>query len=56
MSENETPKETTIDCEVCLKEIPASGAKSVETEDYIVHFCGLNCYKVWKERSEPKKT
>jgi hypothetical protein len=55
MSENETPKETTVSCEVCLKEVPPSSGKSVEAEDYVVHFCGLDCYKVWKEKGESKK-
>lgn len=46
-----------IACEICLKEIPASEATSEEVEDYVVNFCGLECYAVWKEqgRSDQKK-
>lgn len=42
-----------VECEVCLKEIPASEAKSEEAADYVHHFCGLACYAKWKEQ-EPK--
>ena len=41
-----------ISCEVCHKEIPLSEAKSFEAEDYVAHFCGLECYSAWKQRSE----
>jgi hypothetical protein len=36
-----------IPCEVCLKEIPRSEALNAEAEDYMVHFCGLDC-TAWK--------
>ncbi|MEW6765488.1 MAG: DUF3330 domain-containing protein [Pseudomonadota bacterium] len=43
----------TVVCDVCLKEIPKSEAKSVEAVEYIVHFCGLECYERWeRERSK----
>ena len=38
-----------IACDICLKEIPASGAKNEETSDYVLHFCGIDCYAKWKE-------
>jgi len=38
-----------IACEICLKEVPASEAHIAEAEDYIVHFCGLECYNQWKQ-------
>ncbi len=41
-----------ISCDVCHKEIPLSEAKSFEAEDYVAHFCGLECYSAWKQRSE----
>ncbi len=41
-----------IPCDVCHKEIPLSEARRFETEDYVAHFCGLDCYSTWKERSE----
>lgn len=36
-------------CEICLAEIPASVAQSLEGPDYIHHFCGLECYTKWQE-------
>jgi hypothetical protein len=36
-----------VPCEVCLKEIPRSEAVNAEAEDYVAHFCGLDCYRAW---------
>ncbi len=36
-----------VSCETCMKEIPASEAKSEEAVDYIIYFCGLDCYESW---------
>ena len=40
--------ETKVKCEVCLKEIPQSEAKSAEAIDYVLYFCGLDCYERWQ--------
>jgi len=40
-----------VACEVCLKEVPISEAKSDEASDYVFHFCGLECYAKWKEQN-----
>lgn len=37
-----------IACEICLKEVPLDDSTSPETEDYVAHFCGLECYEQWK--------
>ena len=37
-----------VACEVCLKEIPQSEAGIVEAEDYVLYFCGLDCYTQWR--------
>lgn len=47
-----TPEPEVLNCEVCLKEIPTSEAKSAEAEDYVAHFCGLECYEQWKARHQ----
>ena len=48
MSANPMPIELEpLSCEVCLKEIPVSEAKSEEATDYVVYFCGLDCYQQW---------
>lgn len=42
-----TEKEGVVACEVCLKEIPRSTARSLEGPDYVYHFCGSQCYEKW---------
>lgn len=43
-----------VACDVCLKEIPKSDAMVPDVTDYIVHFCGLDCYEKWKNlRDKP---
>ena len=37
-----------VACEVCLKEIPQSEAGIVEVDDYVLYFCGLDCYRQWR--------
>lgn len=37
-----------VSCKMCLKEIPKSEAKSAEATDYVLYFCGLECYAKWK--------
>ena len=34
-------------CEICLKEVPITEATVPEASDYVVHFCGLECYAKW---------
>lgn len=43
-----------VACEICMKEIPIAEATTPETTDYVVHFCGLECYAKWKnQRKNP---
>lgn len=44
--------EPTVSCEVCLKEIPRSEAKSSEGREYTHYFCGLECYGKWLSQSD----
>ena len=44
-----------IACEVCLQEIPRSGAKSEEASDYMRYFCGLDCYEKWQKSHHHEK-
>lgn len=39
-----------IACEICLREVPLNDATNPETEDYVAHFCGLECYEIWKNQ------
>ena len=44
--------EELLSCDVCLKEIPAEHAQSVESDEYVHHFCGLECYEKWRHKGE----
>ena len=37
-----------VRCAECLKQIPAERAVKAETEDYVRHFCGLDCLHRWQ--------
>jgi hypothetical protein len=57
MTEKPVPIEPyVVACEVCLAEIPLSVAISQEGNEYTQHFCGIECYSLWKEKQqkEPK--
>ena len=41
-----------VACAVCLKEVPISQATVPEVLDYVVHFCGLECYELWKKQGD----
>ena len=41
------PAVTLVPCGTCRDEIPQSEAMSFEASDYVVHFCGLDCYQRW---------
>ena len=43
-----------VACNVCLKEIPLSEAKSTEASDYVVHYCSLDCFEKWKAQNSKK--
>lgn len=50
MPEKIVPKEPEhVACEVCMKQIPKDVATSAEGEEYVVHFCGLECYTKWQQ-------
>lgn len=51
----EIPQLEIIDCSICLKEVPISEACSEEATDYVLHFCGLECYTKWKDQDEQKE-
>ena len=44
-----------VACEICMKEIPKSEAVVAEATDYVLHFCGLDCYSKWKAGEEKSK-
>ena len=36
-----------VPCQVCQHDIPLSEAVVSEATDYVVYFCGLECYERW---------
>ena len=56
MSEKMTPKEPEhVSCDICMKEIPIDEANSFEAQDYVVHFCGLECYEKWRSKKQSEQ-
>ena len=53
---NPVPVTETIDCAVCLQEIPSSEAQSSEARDYVAGFCGLACYAQWQALGDKAST
>lgn len=45
-----------LSCQACLKEIPVSESNVPEAQEYVAHFCGLECFEQWKRQSsdDPK--
>jgi hypothetical protein len=39
-----------VPCEICQKEVPKSAAVVPEATDYVLYFCGLDCYHKWKNQ------
>ena len=50
--ERESTVPTRVSCDVCLKEVPRSEAQSPEGSDYVLYFCGLDCYEQWKQQKD----
>ena len=60
MSEKKTDRpEPDLSCSVCMKHIDHSEAETFEVDEYVHHFCGLDCYSKWqqdrKDRGEENK-
>jgi len=45
---------TLISCLICSKEIPLDAAFTPEGAQYVEHFCGLECYELFRTRSNEK--
>jgi hypothetical protein len=48
--ENAMPR--LISCQICQHEIPLSEAVVSEASDYVVYFCGLDCYERWRTQRD----
>lgn len=40
-----------VSCAVCLKEVPPDAVKVTDAQDYVLHFCGLDCLERWRKQS-----
>ncbi len=47
--------EPQVSCSICMNEIPASVALSIEGDEYVQYVCGIECHHKWKEQSEKTK-
>jgi ribosome-binding protein aMBF1 (putative translation factor) len=41
-----------VSCEICLREVPTSEVQIEEADCYVMYFCGLDCYRQWREKAE----
>jgi len=48
-------EEPTLACSICLREIDHEEAETYEVDDYVHHFCGLDCYSKW-QKQKPGET
>lgn len=49
MSDTRKAKQASTKHELCLKQI-----RLFEANDYVVHFCGLDCYQQWHDKARQK--
>ncbi|HEU4620819.1 MAG TPA: DUF3330 domain-containing protein [Burkholderiaceae bacterium] len=40
-------------CEECLRRIPQDARTGRDLEEYVRHFCGDECYEIWRARKPP---
>jgi len=43
---------TVFCCDTCLKEVPADAIRVTDAQDYVHHFCGLDCLEAWQKQAE----
>jgi hypothetical protein len=48
-------KDEKISCHVCKTMIPKAAALHAEGEEYVMHFCNLDCMDYWKKEEKEKK-
>jgi hypothetical protein len=45
-------EEKKIACQVCKKMIPKAAALHAEGEEYVLHFCNIECLDYWKNHKD----
>jgi len=48
-------EEEKIDCHVCQKMIPKAAALHAEGQEYVLHFCSLECLDYWNNKEKKEK-
>jgi hypothetical protein len=48
-------EEQKIACHICKKDIPKAAALHAEGEEYVLHFCNIECMDYWKKEKKDKK-
>ena len=43
--------EPKVSCTQCLREVPETEAVVREAQDYVLYFCGRDCFEVWQRRA-----
>lgn len=51
MEEKKKTDDPALSCSICLKEIGHEEGETFEVEDYVHHFCGLDCYSEWQRKT-----
>jgi len=46
-TQNVLNEEQLLECQICLMEVPVSESDNDEASDYVMHYCGLECYARW---------
>ena len=49
---SQDPDRKPVPCFRCGEVVPISEAKSFEAVDYVVYFCGLDCYAEWAAQED----
>lgn len=42
---------TVLACDICLEEVPYDSAGLADVQDYVHHFCGLDCLEQWQRQA-----
>jgi len=52
MMRQEAAVPDTVACHTCQREVPRSVAEQAEGADYLLYFCGLDCFAKWRSDAE----
>lgn len=45
------PEAPMVSCEICRRQVPREQARHAEVDEYVLYFCGIECYDEWKCRA-----